>query len=113
MLKRLTELGAAMAAVAIETNAEVLQAQSILDYMWKKLAHPRPGAAPQIKDSARKHFDRAIQAGLRVKHGKTQKGHAVYCPVIRCNGPMRTIYASMGEGKEPMFQESANRMAPH
>ena len=110
-LKRLTELSDAMAPTDIEMKAELLQTQSSLDYMWKKLAPPHPVADPQIKDSARKHFDQMIQEGIWAKHGKTQKGYAVYFHVLRCNGSMRTIYASMGEDKEPKFPEIANRMA--
>ena len=110
-LKSLTELSDAMDAVAIKMNAEVLQTQSSYDYMWEKLARPRPVAAPKIKASGRKHFDQMIQAGLWVKHGQTQTGNAVYRPVIRCNGSMRAIYAAMGEEKEPTFPEIANQMA--
>ena len=100
-----------MAAVAIEANAEVLQTSSSLDCMWKKLAHPHPVAAPQIKDAAKKHFDQMIQAGLWAKHGQTQKGNAVYCPVLRCNGSLRAIYGSADEEKEPISPEIANRAA--
>ena len=57
-LKRLTEIIDAMDAVAIEANAEVLQTSPSLDCMWKKLAHPHPVAAPQIKGAAKKHFTR-------------------------------------------------------
>ena len=111
MIKRLTELSDGMDVVAIEANAEVPKTSSSLDCMWRKLAPPHPVAAPQIKDSARKHFDQMLQEGLWVQRGQTQKGYAVYCPVLRCNGSMRTIYASMDEEKEPKFPEIANRAA--
>ena len=53
-IKKLTELSDALAVVAIEANAEVLQTPSSLDCMWMKLAPPHPVAAPKIKGSPRK-----------------------------------------------------------
>lgn len=61
-----------------------------------------------MEDSAAKHFDHTIQAGLRAKQWKTQKGYAVY-HVIRCNDSMRNIYPSAGAENEPTFTEIASR----
>ena len=109
--KRLTDLSDAVGAAAIEMNAEFIDAQSSQDYMWPELAPPTPVAAPKMDGSAMKRFGQMPNSGLWVIRGKTQKGYAVYLHVIRCNGSMRTIYASMGEDKEPKFPEIANRMA--
>ena len=111
MLKRLTELSDAMAAAAIEMGAEVIATQSSLVYMWKKLAYPNPVAAPKMNEAAAKYFDQMTKAAPRLKHGKTQKGRAVYFPVIRCNGSTRAIYSSMAEEKGPKFPEIASRTA--
>ena len=109
--RRLTEISDAMAAVAIGINAEVIETQSILDYIGRKLAHQNPVAAPKLKGSARKHFDRMLQAGLWAQHGRTQKGRALYSPVIRCNGSMCAIFAPTNEEKELTYPSIANRMA--
>ena len=111
-IKRLTELSDGMDVVAIEANAEVPKTSSSLDCMWRKLAPPHPVAAPQIKGSPRKYFDQMVQEGLWAQHGQNQKGNAVYCPVLRCSGSIRTVYASMDDEKEPKFPEIANRAAP-
>lgn len=96
-LKRLTELSGALDLVAIESNAEIVEAMSSLWRMWETLAPPHQVDAARAKKAAMGNFRRMVEVCLRAIRGRAQKGYSVYCPVLRCSGSTGDIYSAMSE----------------
>ena len=111
LLQMITDLSDALAVEAIKNNAEVIKTPSSLGALWKGLSAPNSSDAPQTAGADVANFALVIHEALWTQRGHTQKGYAVYCPVLRCGGAMGAIYPHLDEGKEPIFPEMATPKA--
>ena len=108
---RLVVLSGALSIIDIGQNFEVVINASILDTLWKRMAHPHPVCAQKGDQEAFGLFNLTIEMVEWANRGSTVKGFPCYCPVVKCRGDLKDIYVCEVNEWAMEYSDQVNREA--